>query len=131
MEVHEIDKDLQSIRETLNLLRSEGRISPAYLFGSCASGTAHARSDIDIAVYINSRNEKEGIDIIDRILMSSERQIEILRLDDEDEGPFAVQEAMRGIPLIDNDANVYYEVAHRALHESELIRYRRGGYGNS
>jgi hypothetical protein len=35
------------------------------------------------------------MEIIDKILMSGERNISILRLDDEDESPFVIQEASK------------------------------------
>jgi hypothetical protein len=57
--------------------------------------------------------------------MSVERDISILRLDDEDESPFIVQEALKGIHLVEPDRNILYEIIHRVLHESESIRYRR------
>ncbi len=57
--------------------------------------------------------------------MSTERQISILRLDDEDESPFVVQEASKGIHLVKADEDTLYEVAHRVLHDAEEIRFRR------
>ena len=97
----------------------------AYLYGSYASNLQHKRSDIDLALYLNTDDKKEREDIIDAILMSSDRQIGILMLDDEDESPFIIQEAIKGVPLIDPDIETLYSVARYALHETEGIRYKR------
>lgn len=118
-------KDLEQLKAVLQELRKEEKILVAILYGSYARGTPHQRSDIDLAVFIRARDEKEETDIIDKILMSTERQVSILRLDDEDESPFVVQEALKGIHLVEPDSNALYEVAHKALHETEEIRFRR------
>lgn len=101
----------------------------AVLYGSYAHGTPHSRSDLDLAVYMTPPNEKEELEITDAILMSSDLEIAILRLDDDDESPFVVQEAIKGVHLVEPDMNIYYLVADRALHDCELIRSRRGAAG--
>ena len=117
--------ELISLTNVLSTLKNEGKIPIAILYGSFAKGNPHPRSDIDLAVYPEGKDENEIIDIIDTILMSVERDISILRLDDEDESPFIVQEALKGIHLVEPDRNILYEIIHRVLHESESIRYRR------
>ena len=119
------EKDLEQIKAVLQELKKEEKILVAILYGSYARGTPHQRSDIDLAVFIHARDEKEAIEITDKILMSSERQISILRLDDEDESPFVVQEALKGIHLVKADEDTLYEVAHRVLRDAEEIRFRR------
>lgn len=116
---------LNSIKEVLVKLRNEGRILIAILFGSYANGTTHVRSDIDLAIYINTEDDGERIEIIDAILMSVEREVNILRLDDDEESPFIVQEALKGKHLVEPDIDALYKVAYRALHEREGIRFRR------
>jgi uncharacterized protein len=120
-----IDSDIENLRKTLSVLKKEKKVLLAYLFGSYAAGTQHKRSDIDIALYLNAMNESESIDVIDNILMSTDKSIEILRLDDADESPFIVQEALRGVPLIAPDHETLYGIYHRVLHETESIRARR------
>lgn len=117
--------EIDTLKTVLEDLKKRGRILLAYLFGSYRTGTQHRRSDIDLAIYFNTDDEKEVAEIIDKILMSTERTVEILRLDDEDESPFIIQEALKGIPLIEPDMETLYRVAHRVLHETEGIRYRR------
>ena len=97
----------------------------AVLYGSYAHGTPHGRSDIDLALYLAAREEDDESDTIDEILMSTDRQISILRLDDEDESPFVIQEALKGIHLVEPDMQALHRVYHRVLHESESIRARR------
>ncbi|MEK6591113.1 MAG: nucleotidyltransferase domain-containing protein [Nitrospinota bacterium] len=121
----QVEKDLASLKEVLTKLRNEGKVLIALLYGSYASGTQHKRSDVDLAVFISAKNRKEETEIIDEILMPIERDVSILRLDDEDESPFIIQEALKGAHLIEPDDDALYAVAHRALHEAESIRFRR------
>lgn len=116
---------MQALQVLLNKLKENGKLLLAYLYGSYAKGTAHIRSDIDLALYLNTTSEQERSEIIDSILMASDKQINILLLDDEDESPFVVQEALKGKPLVDPNLSVLYKVAHRVLHETEGIRFRR------
>lgn len=119
------EKDLEQVKAVLQELKKEEKILVAILYGSYARGTPHKRSDIDLAVFIHARDEKEEIEIIDKILMSSEKQVSLLRLDDEEESPFVVQESLKGIHLVEPDNEALYEVAHRVLHDAEEIRFRR------
>ncbi len=116
---------LSPVRMVLNELRDLGKVRVAVLYGSFAKGNPHTRSDIDLAVYLRAADESEEIDLIDRILMASHKEISLLRLDDDNESPFIVQEALKGIHLVEPDPETLYRVAHRALHESESIRFRR------
>ena len=119
-------EEIKPLIEVLEELRNEGIVLLAILFGSFAGGKVHARSDIDLAIYLKELPLEEEIEVIDRILLSTERDINILRLDDDDESPFVVQEALKGINLVEPDKDIYYKVADRALHEAESIRFKRG-----
>lgn len=119
------ENELTQMKDALQKLGKEGKARLAILYGSFARGTPHVRSDIDLAVFVSAKDTEEEIEIIDKILMSAERDIFILRLDDEDESPFVVQEALKGVHLIEPDNDILYKVAHRALHETEEIRFRR------
>ncbi|MBI5416509.1 nucleotidyltransferase domain-containing protein [Candidatus Poribacteria bacterium] len=118
--------EIEQIKNVLIELKKENKILLAYLFGSYAEKKQHKRSDIDIAIYFNTKNERETIDAIDKILMSVRQEVEILRLDDEDESPFMIQIALKSIPLIEPDLETFYNVKHRILHETERIRLKRG-----
>lgn len=117
--------DINALKEVLERFRKSGKILLAYLYGSYVKGTQHKRSDIDLAIYINTSDEKEAVVITDSILMAAERPVEVLRLDNDDESPFIIQESLKGIPLVEPDMETLYRVAHRALHQSEDIRYKR------
>ena len=117
--------DLTSLTKVLDDLKRAGRVLIAVLYGSHAKGTPHKRSDIDLALFIKGRNEMEEIEIIDSILVSVDGDLAILRLDDEDESPFVVQEALKGTHLVDPDKDALYSVHDRVLHEAENIRFRK------
>ncbi|MBI5187059.1 MAG: nucleotidyltransferase domain-containing protein [Nitrospinae bacterium] len=120
-----IKKELKPLEEVLWDLKRKGQIHIALLYGSFAEGTPHGRSDIDLAIFLSPRDGKEEADAVDRILMAVDRDISILRLDDEDESPFVVQKALKGTHLVEPDKDTLYKVADWALHESEGIRFRR------
>jgi len=121
----EYQRELEGLRATLLRLRQQGKLMLAILYGSFAHGAVHARSDVDLAIHLNAANEEEELQIIDEILMSSERDVSILRLDDEDESPFVAQQALRGIHLVEPDPETLHRVVHRVLHECEAIRFKR------
>ena len=114
------------LRSILQVLRQQGKVLVAVLYGSYARGEAHARSDIDLALFLNANRSADEIEIIDQILMALDTEVSILRLDDDDESPFVVQEALKGIHLVEPDTETLYAVWHRVLHECESIRFRRG-----
>lgn len=118
------DRDIDKLKEILVKLKGEGKILIAILFGSYAKGEPHIRSDIDLALVIKA-NETEKISIIDNILISIDKDINILFLDDEEESPFIVQEALKGRHLVEPDINCLYKITRRVLHEAEGIRSRR------
>lgn len=121
-------EEIERLKKELKKLKEERKISLAFLYGSFAKGKVHKRSDIDLAIYINSMDEKETANIVERLSSLTDRNLEILRLDDEDESPFIIQEALKGMPLVEPDDDILYEVYDRALHEAEGIRFRRGMY---
>lgn len=127
----EIDSELLPLKQVLTKLKKEGKIHIAILFGSLASGKSHKRSDVDLAICLSIQDKNEEIRIIDEILMSIDRDINILRLDDEDESPFIIQEALKGIHLIEPDKDCLYDIANRVLHEAEGIKFRRSLIGRS
>lgn len=121
----EMSENIKALQGLLRKLRQEGKVMLAYLYGSYASSLQHVRSDIDLALYLNVADNYEKEEITNEILMSSDRDIGILMLDDEDESPFIIQQALKGIPLVEPDLETLYNVSHRALHETESIRHKR------
>jgi predicted nucleotidyltransferase len=120
-----VPHEVQPLVDTLAPMKEGGELSLALLFGSFAAGAQHCRSDIDLAIALNVETREREMELIDMILMATERQVSILRLDDSDESPMVIQEALKGIHLVEPDLEVFYRVADRVLHESESIRYRR------
>jgi len=118
-------QEIEAIREVLQRLRDRGKMLVAVLYGSFAGGAPHARSDIDLALYLSAGDEREEIAVIDEVLMAVEREVSILRLDDDDESPFVIQQALKGVHLVEPDSETLYAVQHRVLHQSEEIRFRR------
>lgn len=118
-------ESLDLLKNVLQDLRREGKILIALLYGSYHRGDSHARSDIDLAIYLTPQDESQQIEIVDKILMSMEAEISILRLDEEDESPFVVQEALKGEHLVEPDMETLYALNHKILHECEGIRNRR------
>ena len=111
--------------QLLEKFQNQGCLKVALLFGSYARGEAHSRSDIDLALFLKAADPEEEMALIDEILMSSDKQIGILRLNDDEESPFIVQEALKGTHLIEPDPDILYDLYHRVLHETETIRFRR------
>lgn len=118
-------QEIEPIKKLLEELKRDNKVLIAILYGSCAKGSIHKNSDIDLALYINTKDIMEDIKIVDRILMSVERDVSILRLDDEDESPFVVQNALKGVYLIEPDREILYLISNRVLHECESIRFRK------
>jgi predicted nucleotidyltransferase len=118
-------KTLVPLRAVLKDLKGEGKVSLALLYGSYKKGQPHSRSDIDLALYLQPKDEIEEMEIMDRLLMSTEKEVSILRLHDEEESPFVVQEALKGEHLVEPDWEIYYSLSHRILHECEGMRFRR------
>lgn len=117
--------DISTIKSLLQSLKKENKILIAILYGSYAKGLQHRRSDIDLALYIKAKNQQEELKILDTIHTSSEKEIAILRLHDEDESPFVIQEALKGIHLVPPDKELFYALSDRILHECENIRFNR------
>lgn len=121
-----IDDKIIPVKTVLERLRAENKVLVAVLYGSYSRGTFHARSDIDIGIYMKAENELEEMDIVDSIRMAVEddTDVSILYLHDTDESPFIIQEALAGIHLVEPDMDALYDTYGWALHESESMRFR-------
>jgi predicted nucleotidyltransferase len=119
----QLPAEIRVLTERLKKLRAAGVIKVALLYGSFATGSQHARSDIDLALAMESSPLE--LELMGELLMATDRELSILRLDDPDESPWVVQSALKGVHLVDPDWATYYAIADRALHESESLRFRR------
>lgn len=63
---------------------------------------------------------------VDEILMATNREGSILLSDDENESPFVLQVAPKGLHLAKLDKEVLHKTAEQALHDTESIQFRRG-----
>lgn len=93
------------------VLAEDPRIGYALVFGSSARGTAHARSDLDVAVGLESRTRLSAFelgDLIARLERASGRSVDVVVVD---EAPAAL--AYR----VFRDGRVIVEKNHRALVE--------------
>ena len=94
-----------------NVLAEDPRIAYALVFGSNARGTAHAGSDLDIAVGLESRTRLRALDLgglVARLERASGHSVDVVVVD---EAPAAV--AYR----VFRDGRVIVEKNHRTLVE--------------
>jgi uncharacterized protein len=117
--------EIRAIQKILLQGKAEGKVLLALLYGSYAGGEVHTRSDIDLALFLKTTSQEEEMEIIDSLMMAVDQPVSISRLNDEEESPFVVQEALKGNYLIEPDWETFYEVSRRVLHEAEQIRFRR------
>ncbi len=98
---------LKAARDFVHAVEQSGiRLQAAYLFGSYAKGTAHAGSDIDIALV--SPDFSGWVDDLEKIrsaILNRDIRIEHVRFNPRsfvDENPLAWEVKTTGIPLIGN-----------------------------
>jgi predicted nucleotidyltransferase len=71
---------LEAVR---SVLMSEPRVGYALVFGSCARGTAHARSDLDVAIGTDAPLDVHQLgDLVVRIESASGRNVDLVLLDE-------------------------------------------------
>lgn len=112
----DVPVDLDAARRTL---RAHG-VSFALLFGSHATGHAHAGSDVDLAVW--------GHDTIDewRLVGALPDTVDLLDLARAPES-LAGRVAMTGLVILDDDprARIRWQAAARKRYLDEAVRRRR------
>jgi uncharacterized protein (UPF0332 family) len=117
------------IQAVLERLRTENRILLAVLYGPYSEGIPRARPSIDIGVYMKTDDEAERTHIVDsiRAAVKDGTHVSILHLNDTDESPFVVQEALAGIHLVEPDMDALYDTYGWALDEAESMRFDKEG----
>lgn len=117
------------IKDVLERLRAENRILIAVLYGPYSEGIPRARLSIDIGIYLQTEDEAERMRIVGSIRMAvtDETHVSILYLNDTDESPFVVQEALAGIHLVEPDMDALYDTYGWALDEAESMRFDKEG----
>ncbi|OPY00290.1 MAG: hypothetical protein A4E60_02379 [Syntrophorhabdus sp. PtaB.Bin047] len=117
------------IREVLEKLRAENRVLVAVLYGPYSEGTLHGHPGIDIGIYLRTDDEAERMRIVGsiRAAVQDDTHVSILYLHDTDESPFAVQEALAGIHLVEPDMDALYDTYGWASDQAESMRFDKEG----
>jgi len=83
MDKIKLDEDVKSdVEEVVSLLKENG-CKKIYLFGSIVNGKFKKNSDIDVA--ISGLEPKKFIMVYSKIMMTVDRKVDIVDLDDEDD----------------------------------------------
>jgi uncharacterized protein (UPF0332 family)/predicted nucleotidyltransferase len=125
----QIDDRIVPIQAVLERLRTENKVLVAVLYGSYSEGIPRARPSIDIGIYLQTEDEAERMRIVGSIRMAvtDDTHVSILHLNDTDESPFVVQEALAGIHLVEPDMDALDDAYDWALHEAESMRFEKEG----
>lgn len=98
-------------------------VTMAFLFGSWARGNVCVESDMDVAVYFKSSREASGDEEFaseDEVWGDIERicgrEVDLLILNRA--APFVAFSAVRGIPLVIKDRNLYISFLFNAMTEA-------------
>ncbi len=112
-----------------SVLKSGIRLQAAYLYGSFAKGTAHAESDIDVALV--SQDFDGWVDDLEKIrpaLLTMDSRIEHVRIRPEnfvDESPLVWEIKTTGIPLLPKRKNGKGQAARKRAPARKLKRVAR------
>jgi predicted nucleotidyltransferase len=120
--IPETTEIMDKVREVLKPYKEE--IKFAFLFGSYAKGEADIWSDVDIGIYFSkglSDEEKNRIrfGVIDAL---HPMQVHIGYLDDELTSPLVFIEASKGIQIVMNDEDTFFNELLKNIHIAEEMR---------
>ncbi len=118
-------RDIERLRETLGRLKNQGKILMALVCGTLANRTTLPRWDLHLAIFMNAEDKTQELSIVEEILRNSPRDVFILRLDDEQEPPMLVREALRGIHLVEPDQATLSRLTQRVEKACRGILFRR------
>ena len=92
------------LRELRDALRTEPNVRLAILFGSQATGTATARSDVDLLVALADPRASRVAQLAGRLERRTGRDVQLVRLQDAERAPGLMADALdRGRVLVDRD----------------------------
>lgn len=123
--INEIPRASEIVKRLKEVLERYGNeIKFAFLFGSYAKGEADIWSDVDIGIYFSkdiSDEEKNRIrfSVIDAM---EPLQVHIGYLDDEYASPFIFIEASKGIPIVMNDEDIFFNELLKNIHIAEEMK---------
>lgn len=121
-EIPETSEIVERLKKVLE--RYDKEIKFAFLFGSFVRGEADRWSDVDIGIYFSkgiSDEEKNRIrfSVIDAL---EPLQVHIGYLDDEYTSPFIFIEASKGIPIVMNDEDIFFNELLKNIHITEEMK---------
>ena len=121
------------LRELRDALRTEPNVRLGVLFGSTATGRAHAASDIDIVVSLADSSMGRIADLSSRLAARLGRDVQLVRLEDARQAPQLMRAlTTQGRVLVDRDgewpaiveeAPRWLVRAHRAEKRDALAAY--------
>lgn len=92
------------LRELRDALRTEPNVRLAVLFGSQATGTATAQSDVDLLVVLRDSSASRVADLAGRLERRIGRSVQLVRLEDAERTPVLMAAALeRGRVLVDRE----------------------------
>jgi uncharacterized protein len=107
----------QRVEALRRALADDPRIAYALLFGSSARGAAHAGSDLDIAVGLQSRIDPLELgELVSRLEHATGRSVDLLVLD-EAPPSIAYRVFREGRVIVENDHRALVECQARAILE--------------
>ncbi len=117
------------IKAVLERLRTENKVLVAVLYGPYSEGVPRARPSIDIGICLQTDDEAERVRIVGsiRAAVKDDTHVSILHLNDRDESPFVVQEALAGIHLVEPDMDALDDAYDWASDEAESMRFEKEG----
>jgi predicted nucleotidyltransferase len=94
----------QTLKALREALRTEPNVRFAVLFGSFATGSEHARSDIDLVVELADRSVGRLADLAGRLSSRVGRDVQPVRLSDAEDSPALMLDVTaRGRVLVDRE----------------------------
>ena len=92
------------LRGLRDALRTEPNVRLAVLFGSQATGTATAQSDVDLLVVLRGSSASRVADLAGRLERRIERSLQLVRLEDAERVPVLMAAALeRGRVVVDRE----------------------------
>ena len=116
----------RSIDTITNLLRAHPSVEAAWLFGSVASGTAGAESDLDVGVLgAAPLAAEEKTALIEQLAQATGRPVDLIDLQST-RGPIVGRILQEGTRLFCDDTTLYAELLKRWwLDRADWLPYRR------
>lgn len=123
-----MDDTRQTLKELLQeALRGDARVLVACVFGSWARGKPRARSDVDVALYLDPATcpDQEAAfaawrDYTDQLTALTGREVDVLILNEAP--PTLASTALRGERLLVRDERLYLDLLCDATRDAEDMR---------